>query len=122
MIKNDSLECKYIVVFPIFLLLCSAVILWATLVVGFSASTITGIILLVVGVLMLIQPIIVFRPHAIEWRNLIGRAGRTVTYEPDTIEIKDNKVFIDGRKQFGLWMVNVNADTVTKYLESNRSA
>lgn len=71
---------------------------------------------------MLIQPIIVFRLNLIEWRNLIGRAGRSVEFEPDTIEIKDNKVFVDSQKQFGLWMVNVNADTASRLLEKSRSA
>lgn len=119
---SNRLECKYMIAFPIIMLFCSAIILWATLVVGFSASTITGIILLILGVLMLMQPVIVFKPGSIEWKSLIGRTGKVVKYQADTIEVKDNKVFVDGQKQMALWQFNVNADTLKTFLEANRSA
>ncbi|MFK7804998.1 MAG: hypothetical protein AB8G95_25420 [Anaerolineae bacterium] len=120
--NNSNLEMKYMIAFPIFLLACCAVMFWATLIAGPSASTITGVVLTIASILMLTRPIVVMTPNSVEWRNLIGRTAKTVSYKPDSIEVKENRVFIDGHKQLNMWMFNINADTVSKYLEENRSA
>ncbi|MEM8857705.1 MAG: hypothetical protein AAGD96_05260 [Chloroflexota bacterium] len=115
--QNANLNLKYTKIFPVFLLLCCVPIFWATLVAGFSSSTITGLILLLIAVLSFTKEIIVIKPKSIEWKNMFGRTMKTLSYDLDEIEVRENKVFVGDEKILGLWMYDQSADTVIQHFE-----
>ncbi len=117
--SQQALPIKYSPVFPILILLSSLVILFTSLLIGFSTNTILGVALLFVSVLMLTRPILVLTPTAIEHRNLLGRVMRTSTFAENPPSIRDNALYMGGKKAFPQWMTGTKLATIEQFLKSH---
>ena len=116
--SSEPIKLKYTPIFPLFMLVCCALILYATLVVGPSPSTITGLLLLPVSILMLTHPIGVVHADRIDVTNLLGRVTKSYPYASNPIAVRDNALFAGGRKLWSQWLVNTKLDTVKAYIDA----
>ena len=117
MTRASLLTIKYKKAFPIFFLLCSAVILYAALVIGFTTNTIIGLILLPLSILMLIRSVIVITPNTIQMKNLLGMTVKEYSYAPEQISIRNNSVFVDDKKVFSVWWTDTNIRKLSAFFQ-----
>lgn len=117
MTDQTNLELKYLKAFPTFLLTCCALIFFSAFVTGFSMNTVTGLILLPIGILGLTQSIVTITPNEIQWKNMFGRTMKTFPYQAEDMEVKENKVFVGDEKILGLWMYDQSQDTIKQYFQ-----
>ncbi|MCA9636954.1 MAG: SPW repeat protein [Myxococcales bacterium] len=98
-------------IFAIFLVAASAFILGVSALTGPSVNTITGVVLLVLGILQLSRPLIVVTEGEIQFRNLLGMTLRRVPYTLDNLDVSDELPKIDGQpvKGFSTWALDGKA-------------
>lgn len=85
-------------VFGIIFLVLASLILYISLLIGPSLSTISGLVLLVVSVLYLVSPAVVYSPAEIQLKNLLGMTLKKYSFESDTITVKDQRIYVNGSK------------------------
>jgi membrane-bound ClpP family serine protease len=117
MTRETLLTIKYKKAFPILFLLCSAVILYAALVVGFTTNTIIGLISLLLGILMLTRSVIVITPNTIQMKNLLGMTVKEYSYAPEQVSVRDNSVFVNDKKIFSAWWTDTNVRKLSAFFE-----
>lgn len=113
---TESLNVKYSPVFAVFLLLCSAVILYVTLLIGLSVTTITGVVSLLLGVLMLTRPITRIYADRIEVFNLIGILVKTYDFKANPPLIDRGSLRLGAAKLVPQWLTNTSIGTVRAFL------
>lgn len=79
-------------------LAASVFILGASLITGPSISTITGILILIISIMYLMNPAALYDDEKIEVKNLYGMTLKTYHFNKDEISVRDNKVFANGKK------------------------
>lgn len=77
---NLPIEIRHNRVMAVFMLLCAAIILATTAIVGVSLNTLTGVVLLVVAAGYLTKPGVVVTERGFEFRNLLGMTMRRVEF------------------------------------------
>ena len=82
----------------IIFLVCSSFILFVSVSIGPSVSTISGFLLLIVSILYLVSPAIVYNDKEIQMKNLIGMTIKRYSFETDQISTQDNRVFVNGKR------------------------
>ena len=122
MTTDGDLKFKYIIILPVIALVSAGLNIWVTLLVGPSLNSILGGLFLVLGLLALTSPVLVFTPHAIEWRNLIGMTVKRVTHTPEQVEVVGNQVNINGKKAVSLWWTNGSSQKVIDYFSTLKNA
>lgn len=122
MTDDQPMTLRHAKAFPIFALVCAAIILFASLSIGFSLNTIFGLVLLAVGILMLVRPLGVLSPQSLVFFRPIGGEAKTIRFEPDQIEIRKNAIFINDKKALPLWRVGEPNSDVIGYVERLRGA
>jgi hypothetical protein len=113
--QYSSIEIKYKKIFSLFLFFTSMFILYVSFLVGFSLNTITGVILFLLSILMLTRPIAVITPNNVQMINLLGITVKNYPYTPDQILIKDNSIFVDGKKVISTLWADVNIQEVREF-------
>jgi prepilin signal peptidase PulO-like enzyme (type II secretory pathway) len=119
---TEPLKIKYAPTFPIIMLLCSAVILYVTLLIGPSVQTVTGLVSLFVGILMLTRPIAVLYPDRLETRNLLGMVVKTFKVADGAIRTQNNALYAGEKKLLQGWMINTKLEKITAYLSAHAPA
>jgi hypothetical protein len=117
--STQSLAIKYAPVFPIFMLLCCLVMLYAALVVGPSPTTILAVVLSVVSILMLTRPIVFITPMGVEMRNLLGMTVKSIAFKDNPPLSRGNAFYCGGTRVFPQWMVNTKLVTVEQFLQAH---
>jgi hypothetical protein len=113
---QNQLNIKYSPVFAIFLLLCSVIILYVTLLVGPSVTTITGVISLLLGVLMLTRPITRIYADRVESFNLLGMLVKTHDFKSNPPLIDRGSLRVGGVKLTPQWITNTSINSVRDFL------
>lgn len=113
--RTSNLEIKYKKIFPIFMLICSLFILYVSLLTGFSANTITGLILLLLSLLMLTRTVAVITQQEIQMLNLLGMIIKRYSYTPDQIVITNNSIYVNDKKVISLWWTDINIKEVKEF-------
>ncbi len=113
--QYSSIEIKYKKIFSLFLFFASVFILYVSFIVGFSLSTITGVILFLLSILMLTRPVAVITPNNIQMINLLGITGKNYPYTPDQILIKDNSISVNGKKVISTLWADINIQEVREF-------
>lgn len=117
MSNRNNMVIKYAKPVPIFMIMSSIFILGVSFLVGFSLNTITGLILLPLGVLMLTQPALILTPQQIVWRNMLGKTVKTIPFLPDEVEVVKNAVYVRGKKVLSLWWIDGGSKKIADYFE-----
>ncbi|MCF4965798.1 hypothetical protein [Nostoc sp. CMAA1605] len=113
--QPSELEVKYKKIYPIFIGVCSILMLYTSLLVGFSLNTITGLILLLVSLLMLTRTVAVITQNEIQMRNLLGMTVKVYSYTPDQIVVANNSIYVNDKKVIsGLW-ADINIQEVKAF-------
>ncbi|AUS99474.1 hypothetical protein CLI64_03190 [Nostoc sp. CENA543] len=113
--QPSELEVKYKKMYPIFILICSILILYTSLLVGFSLNTITGLILLLVSLLMLTRTVAVITQNEIQMRNLLGMTVKVYSYTPDQIVVANNNIYVNDKKVISGWWADINIQEVKAF-------
>lgn len=108
-------QVKYKKIFPILMLICSIFILYVSLLTGFSLNTITGLILLLLGLLMLTRTVAVITQNEIQMMNLLGMTVKVYSYTPDQIVVANNCIYVDGKKVISGWWADINIQEVKAF-------
>ncbi len=77
---------------------CSLFILGVSLYTGPNISTFTGIILLIVGIMYLVNPAFVYDDEELELKNLYGMTMRRYSFDTDQMEVRDGRIYANGKK------------------------
>ncbi|HIK05121.1 MAG TPA: hypothetical protein IGS40_10455 [Trichormus sp. M33_DOE_039] len=113
--QPPDLQVKYKKIFPILMLICSIFILYVSLLTGFSLNTITGLILLLLGLLMLTRTVAVITQNEIQMMNLLGMTVKVYSYTPDQIVVANNCIYVDGKKVISGWWADINIQEVKAF-------
>lgn len=98
---------KYNKTFGIFLIVTSTFIIGVSFLTGLSLNTITGGILLLMGILYLNAPAIEYTENELMLKNLYGRTLKTYSFNTDKITVKDGTMYANDRKiRIGSMMLN----------------
>ena len=93
--------------FAIFITLCSIFILWSTTITGASINTVTGIILLPMGILYLTNSAIEYTDDELKIKNLYGMVMATHSFKTDKIEVRDRVIYANDKKiRLGFGILN----------------
>ncbi|MFL5764398.1 MAG: hypothetical protein ACJ77K_10700 [Bacteroidia bacterium] len=84
--------------FGIFLIAGSVFILAVSFMIGFSINTITGAILLLVGILYLNGAAVIYNKEELELKNLYGSTMKRYNFHTDKVEIRDGAIYANGSK------------------------
>ena len=84
--------------FGISLIIGSLFILSASFIIGFSLNTLTGGILLVIGIMYLNNPAVEYDKENLELKNLYGGTVKKYSFHADKIEIKDGGIYSNDSK------------------------
>lgn len=98
------------------MIVCGAFITYVTLLVGFTPSSIMGILLPLLGILMLLRPIVLVHADRIEQANLLGKVMRTHPYTTHPASVRGNTLYAGGIKIAPQWMINTKLARVQEYL------
>lgn len=82
---------------------------------GAIGSVVLGGIFSILGVLMIVRPALRLSPQSIGMKNMLGMEVKTHSGQ---FEVRDNKVFVDGKKKVSLWMFDVDEATVRSQLQT----
>ena len=88
----------YVKVLGILFLCCALFILFASLAIGPSLNTITGIMLLLISILYLVNPAVVYNDEAIMTKNLWGMTLKSYHFNKDNITVQNRDIYADGKK------------------------
>lgn len=122
MTDEEPMTLRHAKAFPVFALVCGAIVLFASLSIGFSLNTIIGLVSLVAGILLLTRPLGVLSPQSLVFFRPIGGEAKTILFEPEDIEVHKNAIVIHGKKALPLWRVgNPNGDVIG-YVERLKGA
>lgn len=113
--QPSNLQVKYKKIFPILMLICSIFILYVSLLTGFSLNTITGLILLLLGLLMLTRTVAVITQNEIQMMNLLGMTVKVYSYTPDQIVVANNRIYVDGKTVISGWWADINIQEVKEF-------
>ncbi|BAZ03478.1 hypothetical protein [Calothrix sp. NIES-3974] len=114
------LEIKYRKIFPIFMLAGCAVIFWSAFVSGFKLSTVMGLILLPVSILMLTKNIIIIKTDCIEMKNLLGMTLKKYPYKSEQVSIRNNNLYIDNQKVFSTIWAGISSKQLKAFFISQQ--
>ena len=76
----------------------SLFILGVSFIIGFSLNTITGLLLLVVGILYLNGAALVYDKEELELKNLYGVTMKRYNFHTDRVEIRDGAIYVNDSK------------------------
>lgn len=98
-------------ILAVFLVCASLFILGVSALTGPSLNTITGALLLVIGVLQLTVPMLVVVDGEIQHRNLLGMTMRRTPFTLDTIDVSEATPRISGEpvRGFSTWALEKGA-------------
>jgi membrane-bound ClpP family serine protease len=113
--QPSDLQVKYKKIFPILILVCSIFILCVSLLTGFTPNTITGLILLLLGLLMLTRTVAVITPNEIQMMNLLGMTVKVYSYTPDQIVVTNNSIYVNDKKVISGWWTDINIQEVKAF-------
>jgi hypothetical protein len=85
-------------VFGIFMIIVSLFILSVSFIIGLSLNTLTGGILLIMGILYLNGAAIEYDENEILLKNLYGGTVRTYSFQTDKIEMRDGAMYSNDSK------------------------
>jgi hypothetical protein len=93
--------------FGIFLIITSTFIIGVSFIIGFSLNTITGGILLLMGILYLNGAAIAYTDGELMLKNIYGGTVRTYSFKTDNITVKEGAMYSNDRKiRVGSAMLN----------------
>jgi membrane protein CcdC involved in cytochrome C biogenesis len=81
---------------------------------SFLGSFVVGGIFTILGGLMIVRPALRLSAESIGMKNMLGMEVKTHSGQ---FEVRDNKVFVDGKKKVSLWMFDVDEATVRSQLQ-----
>jgi hypothetical protein len=84
--------------FGIFLIAGSVFILGVSFVIGLSLNTLTGALLLVIGILYLNSAAVVYDKEEIELKNLYGVTMKRYNFHADKVELRDGAIYANDSK------------------------
>lgn len=84
--------------FGIFITTCSLFVLWSTTITGASINTITGLILLPMGILYLTNSAIEYDENELKIKNLYGMVMSRHNFKSDKIEVRDRVLYSNDKK------------------------
>lgn len=84
--------------FGISLIIGSLFILSVSFIIGFSLNTLTGGLLLVVGIMYLNNPAIEYDKDELQIKNIYGGTVKKYSFRADKIEIKDGSIYSNDSK------------------------
>ncbi len=84
--------------FGISLIIGALFILSVSFLIGFSLNTITGAILLVVGILYLNNPAVEYDKDELRIKNLYGGTVKKYSFHADKVEVKDGTLYSNESK------------------------
>ena|ERR1043166_6618205 len=84
--------------FGIFLIAGAVFILGVSFVIGFSLNTITGALLLLIGILYLNSAAVVYDHQELELKNLYGFTMKRYDFHLDKMEIRDGAIYANDSK------------------------
>lgn len=84
--------------FGIFLLAGSIFILGVSFIIGFSLNTLTGGLLLVIGILYLNGSAIEYDKEELRMKNIYGGTVKRYSFKTDKIEIRDGAIYANDSK------------------------
>jgi hypothetical protein len=97
----------YIKAHGIIMLSCATFVLVVSLYIGASLNTFTGLLLLVLGILFLVNPVIVYNDTGFRTKNAIGRTMREYSLTDGSVEARDESIYVNGRKlRLGKFMLS----------------
>jgi hypothetical protein len=117
---ENTYEIKYNKAFPIIMIISSIFILGVSFLVGLSVNTITGIILLLIGILMYRNPIVVISQNEIAINNLWGMTLKTHTYSENEISFKDNNLYLNDKKIASSFVAAINQEEIMDFIKKNK--
>ena len=88
----------YVKVYGIIMLACACFILAVSLFIGASLNTITGVLLLALGVLFLVNPVIVYDDNGFRTKNALGITMRQYSLTDGSVEARDEDIYSNGNK------------------------
>ncbi|MCH2044284.1 MAG: hypothetical protein MK212_09065 [Saprospiraceae bacterium] len=94
-------------ILPIITMVCASIIFFLNLLyLGNMMQVCLGAFLFLVGILNLVNPIAVLTDTELQLRNAIGMTLKRYRYKEETVEIREGKLFIGGKKlRFAGWML-----------------
>jgi hypothetical protein len=84
--------------FGIFLVVGALFIVGVSFVVGFSFNTLTGVLLLVMGILYLNNAALEYDKTELRMKNLYGGVVKRFSFQTDKIEMRDGAIYSNNNK------------------------
>jgi len=110
------MELKYKPVIGVLMLVLGLVNLVLTLLTQSLPGILLGGLITIIGILMLSRPMVDLAPSSIGMRNLLGMELKRHHLTEGNFEVRDNKIFVDGKRKVSLMMFDTDEETVRNYL------
>jgi hypothetical protein len=110
-------------IFGIFLIAGALFILSISFIIGFSLNTLTGALLLIMGILYLNSAAIEYDKDELLLKNLYGGVVKRYSFQTDRIELKDGAIYAKGSKVRvgGLFLNKDELGKLHDFIETHRS-
>ncbi|MCG8572586.1 MAG: hypothetical protein MJB14_20835 [Spirochaetes bacterium] len=106
---------------PIITIAGSCFILGTSFVIGVSINTLTGVILLILGILLLVNPAAVITKDEIQVRNVLGMTVKKHPYKPDEVSVTRAGISINNKKIVASWWADYDLQQVTDFINNQPS-
>lgn len=83
---------------------------------GRNLGMLSGAVFTLLGILMLTKSPVGLSPKSIAMRNLVGMELKRHHLTPGNFEVRNNKIYVDGKKRVSLWMFDADEQAVRDFL------